>query len=184
SVRHTPHSARLRALCTHAPSSCHTMPTDCTTGGSDRSHRLRISAPAAKMATIETMKARRLTSGSPAIDEEDRRLTIEDVAFVEPAAQRIAREEEIARIGHVRKPVLLLQGDDRRRCGAQVGQQTGRPVTGMIGGKLEDHRPAPEKPGRASPIAVHVHPGGKTEYEDPIVRTRRLAHLAGEIVHG
>ncbi len=41
SVRHVPHNTWLRALCTQAPSSCHTTPTVWLEAGSAVSHRPR-----------------------------------------------------------------------------------------------------------------------------------------------
>ena len=48
SVRQVPQSAALRALCTHAPSSCHTIPTD-VFGGSARNQAVRSAVAASRM---------------------------------------------------------------------------------------------------------------------------------------
>ena len=59
SVRQTSQMAALRALCTHAPSSCQTMPTS-VVGGSARSHNVRSTVPARSAVMSPATKARRV----------------------------------------------------------------------------------------------------------------------------
>jgi hypothetical protein len=60
SSRHSPNSARFRALCVHAPSSCQTTPTVVRQGGSAVGKLNRSAAPSSRMAIKPAANVRAL----------------------------------------------------------------------------------------------------------------------------
>src|SRR6188472_178125 len=82
-------------------------------------------------------------------DRKHSRLVIQNVALLQPRVQPRRVEEKLTR-----SPLVLLEPDDRRGTRDEIAQQSGGAVTRMIGGKLDDDRPAPEETRRTDAMAL------------------------------
>ena len=129
---HAPNSALLRALWTHAPSSCQAMPTRRIPGWiGRRKHAKQSATPSiASDAGCElpcaTSRPVRVTTTRLAHPRCRSFRCRRRVCSWTPANRaRTAWPEEVGRVLHVRRPVLTLQHDDRRMsaCAARRARQ-------------------------------------------------------------
>ena len=182
SVRHVPQSARLRALCTQAPSSCQTMPTRASSAGRRAATACASPAPDGQdeqrkrehAASRRRHGLRRQTAKTTPSSTRSRSC---DSSHVRSARRGRGRTRSSSARAPRQAPVVLLQA--RRGPGAarsRSRQQPGRAVAGRARGELDHHRPAPEEPRRAPAPALRIHAARcETEHIDAICRSRRPA---------
>ena len=188
---HSPKSALLRALCTHAPSSCQTMPTVVTQGGSAVGNASRRASAPSAMTSIHAAKPR--APSVPGVLTACRSVAARcrilrparlDVVRAQPAGERRRLHEERRRVVDVGRPVVLLQGDDGRAIDVEVGQQALGAVAGPPLVEPGDHRPAPEEARRAGAVGFDVGGAGEAEDEDAIGRQAVRGEVLAERVAG
>src|SRR5687767_15618818 len=120
SIDHTPHSARLRALCTQAPSSCQTIPTNGFQGASAVGKTTRSTTATAPIARRASRK--RLFASKP--DIETFRAARLPVVRAEPLGQRRGGQEVMRRVVDIGRPVVQLQRDDARARAFEIGEHS------------------------------------------------------------
>ena len=122
-----PNSALLRALWTHAPSSCQTMPTGGFQGGSAAGKSPRSCAAISRTTSERRRRqsrrqicaARSWRRRPPHPDVKSLRALSRLVCRTQPAREARRAHEEMRRVVHVRVPVALLKRDDGGPvCGA------------------------------------------------------------------